>query len=423
MSRGTHSGLTWLIRGLTLLAPVAFVVLTLGSRGGAEVAEAGMGYRPAERPVQRLTIREGEALDGLLARGGLGHGEVRRLVELSRPYVDWRRPDPSMNAAFHAWPGETPVRIELRADRDMTLRFEIEGAVWNVSADSVAVRKDTVVVAGRIASTLWSAELEGDAARLSTGEKADLAGHLADVFAWQLDFFRQVRPGDTYRIALERDVRPDGSVRRARVLAAEYVTAGERFTAYRFRPSAGAAALYYDELGVALRGAFLKAPLDLVRITSRFSSSRFHPVLGRYRSHNGVDYGAAAGTPVRATGDGRVVRAGWSGEYGLLVEVDHAGGIRTRYAHLSGVANGIRPGAAVEQSDLIGVVGATGLATGPHLHYEFLVHGRPVDPSSVDLPVARPIPDNDRERFELDRFASAALLERAPRPGGEAPGP
>ncbi len=170
---------------------------------------------------------------------------------------------------------------------------------------------------------------------------------------------------------------------------------------------------FYDADGTALRGAFLKAPLDLVRITSRFSSSRYHPALGRSRAHQGVDYGAASGTAVRATGDGSITRAGWAGEYGLMIEVDHPGGIRTRYAHLSGVAQGVRPGARVKQGVRIGVVGSTGLATGPHLHYEFLVDGRPVDPSSVDLPFERPLPAMDAKRFARHRLNTGGLLRRA----------
>jgi hypothetical protein len=286
-----------------------------------------------------------------------------------------------------------------------------------VAVDSVSVRVDTVVVSGLLDGSLYSARLAGDEGRLSIAEKADLAGQLAEVYAWQIDFYRDPRPGDAFRVAIERAHRPDGSLRSATVLAAEYAR-GERYLqAFRFMSESDVEAHYYDGTGSALRGAFLKAPLDLVRVTSRFERSRYHPVLRSVRSHTGVDYGAPSGTPVRATGDGTIVRAGWAGDLGLMIELDHGRGIRTRYAHLGGVADALHRGARVEQGDVIGVVGSTGLSTATHLHYEFRLRGRPVDPASVDLPVERPIPLADSLRFDEARGSALGLLGRTLWPG------
>jgi murein DD-endopeptidase MepM/ murein hydrolase activator NlpD len=280
------------------------------------------------------------------------------------------------------------------------------------------VTKDTLIVAGLVSSNLYAATLSGDADRLSVAEKGHLVGHLSRVFAWQIDFYRDVRPRDAFRLALERDLRPDGSVRDSRVLAAEYLRSDSLLTAVRFRPAGQARAFYFDENGTALRGAFLKAPLNLIRVTSRFGGSRFHPMLGGFRTHRGVDYGAAAGTPVRATGEGTVERAGWWGEYGLVIELQHGNGIRTRYAHLSSVERGVSPGAEITQGQTIGRVGSTGRSTAPHLHYEFLLRSIPTDPARVDLPVERPMREVDRESFARARAASWLQLSRVSWPGG-----
>jgi len=408
-------------------APIAFGVFLVGTaQGSGEVARAGFARRPPARPVETHEIRPGETLDDLLARGGIAPLERRRFVDLLRPYTDWREPEAGVRARFHAWPGEDPVRVEIEIDRDRTLDFRLAGAVWGVDVDSVEVRPDTVVVVGEVQSSVYGARLGGDAGRLAVAEKADLGVRLAEVFAWQIDFFRDPRPGDAFRISLERDVRPDGSIRGARVLGAEYRRGAELLRAYRFRPSDGSGPQYFDGEGKALRGAFLRAPLDLVRVTSRFSAARFHPLLGRYRSHTGIDYGAPSGTVVRATGDGRIATAGWSGEYGLMIEIAHGRGIRTRYAHLSGVADGMRPGVDVAQGAAIGAVGSTGLSTASHLHYEFLLDGRAVDPSSVDLPVERPIAAADSARFARQRWVEERLLDRVEWPDAgvaAAPGP
>jgi len=410
---GANRVLAIAVRTATIAAPVAFGLFMFGSgfsSGGPQVAS--VGYQRFELPVRQLELAPGEGFSGFLRRGDLSAREVGRLRDLARPYLSAGRLDPAASARVHGWPGESPQKIELRVDGDQTLVFVITGAVWGVAVESVTVRLDTAVVTGRVAENLWAARLAGDAERLSVEGKGALVGHLAEVFAWQIDFYREVRSGDAFRLAIERELRPDGTVRAERVLAAEWRTGSVRLEAYRFSSSEERKPLYYDADGLALKGPFLRSPLDFVRVTSRFSNDRYHPILGRSRSHRGTDYGAASGTSVRATGDGTIRTAGWAGDYGLLIEVDHAGGIRTRYAHLSGIADRLVPGARVSQGERIGLVGATGLATGPHLHYEFLINGRPVNPASVDLPVERPLPSEDLDRFDRVRLDAAALLRR-----------
>jgi len=424
LRRVSPDWLAALCRVLAVLVPMALgVSIVMGATGRSTVmgTTGGSAAEPEARVgdhSRALSLRSGESVPELLARGGISGRDARRLLDLIRPYADWTIPDPALEARFHRRAGEPPERIELRIDRDRTLDFRLHGAMWAVSVDSVAVSVDTAVVTGLIETSVWAARLGGDADRLSVAEKGDLAGQLAGVYAWQIDFYRDPRPGDAFRLAIERAVRPDGSVREATVLAAEYTRRGELFQAYRFRSSEDGAPSFYDENGTALRGAFLRAPLDLVRVTSRFGPARYHPLLGTTRRHRGIDYGAASGTPVHATGDGSIARAGWAGDFGLMIEIDHGRGIRTRYAHLSGIADGLGPGRGVRQGEVIGTVGSTGLSTAPHLHYEFLLAGRQVDPASVDLPVAHMLPDADTLRFGEARGAARALLGHALWPGG-----
>ncbi len=410
-------------RRVATLGPFAVLFLYLGSaqrapRPEPTLAPASLGLTRADLRARAAdTLARGGTLDELIRGTGLSGGEVARLVDLVRPYENPRRLRPGVVAHYEAPPGGTPDRIALVLDADRTLHLSLHGASWRARLDSVPVQVDTVVVTGDVTSNLYSAALGGDADRLSVREKGDLAYLLSRVYEWRVDFYRDVRPGDAFRVAMEREVRPDGSVRVTRVLAAEYRNADRILPAYRFQPSDELRADYYDIEGEALRGAFLRAPLDYARVTSRFTERRYHPVLRRYRAHRGVDYGAPSGTPIRVTGDGTVARAGWWGDYGLMVEVRHAAGIRTRYAHLSSIAEKLRPGRRVTQGQTIGRVGSTGLSTAPHLHYEFLLAGRQTDPTRVDLPLERPISDADTERFDRARAAGNRLLARHSLPG------
>jgi murein DD-endopeptidase MepM/ murein hydrolase activator NlpD len=237
-----------------------------------------------------------------------------------------------------------------------------------------------------------------------------MAGNLAEVYDWTVDFTRDIRPGDHFRVLMERRVSEEGEVRLGRILAADLTVAGTHLPAYRFEAEDGTTG-YFDDQGRSLRRAFLRAPLEFRRISSRFSSARRHPILGRVRRHAGTDYAADRGTPVRATADGVVLRAGRVSNYGNLVELRHAKGITTRYGHLQRIA--VRSGARVTQGQVVGYVGATGLANGPHLHYEFRVNGVAKDHRRVDLGTGDPVPKKDRDAFERERDRLDALISPA----------
>jgi murein DD-endopeptidase MepM/ murein hydrolase activator NlpD len=251
---------------------------------------------------------------------------------------------------------------------------------------------------------------------LSAHERLVMAYDLAAQLRWQVDFTRDLDDGDAYAILFERFLDDAGEVRYGRVLGVELRLRDAPVTLYAFDAPDGRL-LYFDEDAAALERSFLSSPVDFERISSGFTRARFHPVLRTWRAHEGIDYAAGTGTPVKSVADGTVVRAGVAGGYGKLVEIRHADGVVTRYGHLSAIAAGLRPGAHVAQGQVVGAVGATGLATGPHLHYELRVNGRATDPRKLPRGTGKPIDDESRLRFLLQQ----AMLRRylAPEPSGE----
>jgi murein DD-endopeptidase MepM/ murein hydrolase activator NlpD len=239
---------------------------------------------------------------------------------------------------------------------------------------------------------------------------------MADVLQWDIDFTRDLQPGDTFEVVYD-EVRIEAEVEGVgAVHALAYESRGRRLEAYRFGDSGG----YYDAEGRPLRKMFLRSPMRYSQITSRFSHRRFHPVLKQYRPHYGVDYGAPVGTPVRVTANGVVTSAGWDRGGGKVVKVRHAQGYLTAYLHLSRFASGIGSGARVKQGDIVGYVGATGLATGPHLDYRVQHNGRWIDPLSLKSVRDEPIPVGQLAAFHSYRdavraaFATGTLPRQAP---------
>jgi murein DD-endopeptidase MepM/ murein hydrolase activator NlpD len=355
------------------------------------------------------TLRNGETLSALFARNGISDLSFQRVSqELS---LDLRKLRPGTGFLFRRTPAESvPSRVLFRTDPSRDLSLQLGDSGWFGTATPIDWRPDTVRIGGRIDNSLYVAlDAQVPDSVLDAGERVRLAWDLADIYQWQVDFTRDLRVGDHFTVVLERLTAPDGEVRYGRVLGGDLTIDRARLTAYRFDASDGTTG-FFDDQGRSLRRAFLIAPLQFRRISSSFSRARFHPILGIWRHHEGTDYAAASGTPVRAAGNGRVLRAGRYGGYGNLIELRHANGITTRYGHLSRFAAGIRPGVRVVQGQTIGYVGATGLATGPHLHYEFRVNGVARDPRRLDLGTGDPVPTRDRDAFEAERMRLAALL-------------
>lgn len=230
------------------------------------------------------------------------------------------------------------------------------------------------------------------------GGSDQLAIDLAEVFRYDIDFVNEVQPGDSFKVHYEQLNQDGAFVRDGAILAAEFVNKGRAFRAVRYQLPDGRFE-YFTPDGRSLRKAFLRFPVDFARISSGFSLARRHPILNRVRAHKGIDFAAPIGTPVKAAGSGRVQFVGTKGGYGNVVIVAHAGGVTTLYGHLSRFAKGLSVGDRVQQGELIGRVGMSGLATGPHLHYEYRVHGVHRDPARVTMPKAEPIPAELRADF------------------------
>ncbi|MEO8006035.1 MAG: M23 family metallopeptidase [Betaproteobacteria bacterium] len=245
---------------------------------------------------------------------------------------------------------------------------------------------------GEIESSLFGAT---DAA----GIPESVALQLADIFSSDIDFHRDLRRGDRFSVVYEALAADDEFVGFGRVLAAEFVNQGEAYQAVFFRDEKGRSG-YYTPEGRNMRKAFLRSPIEFSRITSGFSNARFHPILKTWRAHKGVDYGAPTGTKVRVTADGHVTFVGRKNGYGNVVVVRHPNGYETLYAHLSAFAGGSRPGRRVNQGDVIGFVGSSGMATGPHLHYEFHVNGVYQNPLRLAMPPGPPITAQLRPSFQ-----------------------
>lgn len=383
----------------------------------AEVGEiAPLVARPAEVAEVR-TVGSGETLDQAL--GELVEGSDRQDVLLSfQERASPRRIQPGTEVTLRFRASDHWLRgVDVALNPDSTVRLTRDDLGWRSHVVQTPTWTDTLYASGTIEDVLWNAVVQNDALDgMPVHDRALLIDHLDQVFQWQIDFSRQIQPGDSYRFAFERQVRPDGSMRAGHLIAAELVNAGAKFSALWFQPSAGERGGYFDPNGKSVRRSFLLKPLEFKRISSRFTTARYHPILGRWRAHQGTDYAASAGTPIQATGDGVVTHRGPLGALGNAVVIRHPNGFITRYGHLSRFDAKVRSGTRVHQGDVIGYVGMTGLATGPHLHYELWMGGRPVDPLKVDLPPGDPVAPTDRPRWESESAVRIALLDRLTRP-------
>ena len=301
-------------------------------------------------------------------------------------------------------------RFDYELDNDRLLvvkRASFEGAPRFVATiDRIPKHIAVVAVEGEINRETNSLVASLDQA----GERIELALGLADVFSGEIDFNADLQPGDRFRVLVERHTREGKLSGYGPILAAEFVNEGRTLKALRFTPDGGSPG-YYDENGRSLKRFFLKSPLKFEpRITSRFSSSRRHPILGYARAHNGVDYHAPTGAPVGVVAPGVVTMAGWTGGGGRTVKVRHPNGYETEYLHLSSIA--VRAGQRVSQGDLVGRVGQTGLATGPHLHYGLKKNGRYVNPiiEHRNMPPGEPVPAAFVNAFTSDRDRYLTLL-------------
>ncbi|MDX1654764.1 MAG: peptidoglycan DD-metalloendopeptidase family protein, partial [Candidatus Competibacteraceae bacterium] len=245
---------------------------------------------------------------------------------------------------------------------------------------------------------------------IRAGLSDKLIMELAEIFGWDIDFALDIRPGDRFAIVYEEQYLDGDKVGDGHILAAEFTNRGKNYRAVRYTTPSGKVH-YYTPEGKTMRQAFLRTPVDFRRISSHFQPKRWHPVLGVKRPHMGTDYAAPTGTPIKAAGDGVVAFIGRKGGYGNAIILQHGKRYSTLYGHMSGFAESLKRGSKVEQGQVIGYVGMTGLATGPHLHYEFRIDGRHVNPVTVELPGQMPMPEEYRADFRRQTAGAVNQLD------------
>ncbi|MBC7789296.1 MAG: M23 family metallopeptidase [Anaerolineae bacterium] len=356
------------------------------------------------------TMRRGETVVELLQRGGLSPSETGHLLAAAKG-LDARRLRAGMSVILRAHPNDSiPSEVVFNLSEDRTLYLTRSTLGWASEEKLIAWQKDTVVVSGTIRSSLYAAMDSARGALLSRPARSELAWTLADVYEYRIDMSRELRDGDKFKVLFELSTAPGGLVRVGEVLAARFEFSRAQVEAIRYEKSGGRAE-FFDQNGKSLRMAFLRAPLAFRRISSVFGMRR-HPVLGVRRAHKGTDYAASSGTPIRTVGEGTVIFSGRKGGYGNAVEVRHRNGYVTRYGHMRGFATGIRRGSHVGIGQTIGYVGMTGLASGPHLHFEVLVNGAQRDPRrALASKAGLPIPVSERAKFDQLRTAYIEMLD------------
>jgi murein DD-endopeptidase MepM/ murein hydrolase activator NlpD len=329
------------------------------------------------------TIQKGESLFDIFKRYKLNLEEFLNLKEASADIHSLKELYPGHSYKIIVDDKNQINSFKYWIDEDNILDIKRTESGFCANKVCIEYEKRIQHIGGLIKDNLISSMGEGI-------ENVKLALLLSDVFAWDIDFNTDLRDGDKYKIVVE-GLYLNGEFRKyGNILSAEFNNNGNVFHAYRFENNGKPD--YYDADGNSLRKAFLKAPLNFRRISSYFSKRRFHPIFKIYRPHHGIDYAAPTGTPVSSVGEGRIVFSGYKGQYGKLVVIRHPKGFKTYYGHLSRIKKNIRSGLQVEQGQVIGFVGATGLATGPHLHYEMRSYNRPVNPLTVKIPRGKSIP-------------------------------
>lgn len=359
----------------------------------AEVAmPADMGEPPVIAPDHRVTVNSGDSLYLIFKRLGLSQRDLALMTGLKPLKRKLARIAPGQEIELYVDTESRLTRLVHRLDRLRSL---------NIFRDGDAFAFEEIVEPPEVAIATATGVI--DTSLFEAGQEAGLSDRLimqmAEIFAWDIDFVFDIRAGDRFALVFEEQFKDGEKIGEGPIVAAEFTNRDRRVRAVRYDDPKGRIA-YFSPDGRSMRKAFLRTPVNFTRISSRFSSSRKHPILHKVRAHRGVDYAAPTGTAVKASGDGRVVFAGRKGGYGRTIVLRHGPVYTTLYAHLSRFSKGIRPGKRVEQGQTIGYVGSTGLSTGPHLHYEFRVQGVHRDPLRVKLPQAAPLPEEYMDDFQ-----------------------
>ena len=354
--------------------------------------------------IRDLYVAPRSSLSKTIAKLALPHAEQTALIASLEAQIDPSRiaSGTHLKSITLHQGDQVPSRVETELSAIEILTSEHCGPTcWTTTKKNLPIEHRTAGFAGIVTTTLWNSAG-------AAGMDQQLTTKLTDVFAWQFDSSREVQSGDRWRLTIDQTYAAGKPFGYGEIVAAEYSRGGKVYAAVRY--DTDGTPHFYTPKGDSLRRLFLKSPLRFARVTSGFSQGRFHPILRVRRPHKGIDYGAPRGTPVMAVGDGEVTMAGRRGASGNMIALKHTSSYETMYKHLSRFADGIRPGSKVSSGQIIGYVGATGRATGPHLHFELHVNGRYVDPEAVAFPTADPVPARDLDKFRLVSSKAVASL-------------
>lgn len=391
----------WSAHGL--IAGIACLLLLWSLAGGGKsgVASTGIPHEEwigaelvQEAPLtsfwKREPIHRGDAASPVLLRMGYTHQQVNEILQAAKPVYSLAKVQAGRYFVQHR--SDTGTSLYYPVDNDHELYLSLRDNTWKAEMRPRTAFFRTEVHEGVITDSLFS-----DAARAGLDDRT--AMNLVDIFAWDIDFAHDMRSGDSFRVLTEDRYDAQGRSIGSVIKAAEFVIQGRTYRAIRYTFPDGSSG-YYTPDGKNMRKNYLKAPVKYTRISSRFTLHRYHPILGYTRAHKGVDYAAPMGTPIHAVGDGRVIFAGWERGYGRFVLIRHVNRRdSTAYAHMKAFARGIHRGVRVRQGQVIGYVGMSGLATGPHVHFEFRINGRQVNPLTIKRQPAAPIPATQMARF------------------------
>ena len=368
--------------------------------------ELGPVCHPDEGPVEMILGRRETFYDALSARG-VAHEDIMTLVKACKPFRNLSKVRPGERFRLHVAPDGGLRSLGFDLDEESYVTWVRRGDTYEREDGTYPVERRLRGVGGSIDQSLYASLQEIDA-------PLALAAKLNDILGWDVDFSRDLRKGDTFRVVYEEIWKDGKLVRTGQVQAAELTNRGELRRAYLFTDDDGKPG-YYDPEGKNLQKQLMRAPCEYSRISSEFSYRRFHPVLKRWMPHLGVDYAAPLGTPVRAGGDGVVVAARKKEGNGRYVQIRHTNReYETYYLHLSGYAKGIKEGVKVRQGQIIGYVGASGYATGPHLDYRVKKNGKFVNPRTLKLPAAAPVPGDQLALYTALGAQYAAALDAVP---------
>ena len=369
-----------------------------------KVASKDIAAIPKGATHREVVVSKGDTLSTLFGKVGLPASAVHEVIASDKQAKQFSQLKNGQVLQFELSPEGNLKQLhsKLSDTESISLSRTDKGYAFTRDVSKPNVR--TAYVHGMINNSLSQSAQRAGLSHTMTME-------MANIFGYDVDFTQDIRKGDEFDVIYEQKVINGKTVSTGNILSARFVNRGKIYTAVRYTNKQGNTN-YYTADGNSMRKAFIRTPVEFARISSLFSSGRKHPILNKIRAHQGIDYAAPRGTPIKATGDGKVILAGRRGGYGNTVIIQHGETYRTLYGHMQGFAKGIQSGSSVKQGQVIGYIGTTGLSTGPHVHYEFQVNGVHVDPLGQKLPMADPIAKSEKQRFMQESQPLMARMDQ-----------